>query len=286
MAEVLGWISDHLLLLVLAVLAFSLLFPQSGITLSVLQLPLLALMVLNVSMTIQLEDLKVIKQVPFLIFWSAFLQFVPVLLFSFVLGKVSFDGNLQTGQILLGSLPADISAPLMVSLVGGSTALATAMLVVQMALTPIILPVAVSLLTGVKFQTPVSYLIIELAIVIVVPVILGIAINHRFETIKTKQPVFMGISSLCYLALLLIVVSSNAQGIIILKAFALVLLVVELLLNLFGYLAAFLTKLLFRKNEMYYPMLFTVGSKEFGISTASYITPNIERRKKYGALCL
>jgi BASS family bile acid:Na+ symporter len=232
-------------------------------------MPLLALMVLNVSITIKVQDLKVIRQYPLIIIWSAFLQFVPVLLFSFILGRIFFEGNIQTGQILLGSLPADISAPLMVSLVGGGTALATAMLVVQMALTPIVLPIAVSQLSGIKFQTPVSYLILELAVVIVLPVILGILINHRFKKFATKKPIFLGMSSLCYLGLLLIVVSTNARGIISLRSFALVLLAAEILLNLFGYLAAYLTKLAFRKSEAFYPMLFTVGSKEFGISTAA-----------------
>jgi BASS family bile acid:Na+ symporter len=269
MVHVLTWISDHLLILVLIVVAFSLIFPQVGTQLSMLSMPLLALMVLNVSMTIKVQDLKVIKQYPLIILWSAFLQFVPVLLFSFVLGKIFFKGNIETGQILLGSLPADISAPLMVSLVGGSTALATAMLVVQMTLTPIVLPIAVSQLSGIKFQMPVSYLILELAIVIVLPVAAGILINHRFKKIRAKQQVFLGMSSLCYVGLLLIVVSTNARGIISLRSFALVLLAVEILLNLFGYLTAYLTKLAFRKRETFYPMLFIVGSKEFGISTAA-----------------
>jgi BASS family bile acid:Na+ symporter len=269
MSNVLAWISDHLLIMVIAVVAFPLIFPQVGIHLRVLSMPLLALMVLNVSMTIKVQDLKVIKRYPLIIIWSAFLQFVPVLLFSFFLVRIFFEGNITTGQILLGSLPADISAPLMVSLVGGSTALATAMLVVQMALTPIVLPIAVSQLSGIKFQTPVSYLILELAVVIVLPVVLGILINHRFKRIRSKQQAFLGVSSLCYLCLLLIVVSTNANGIITLKSFAMVLLAAEILLNLFGYFAAYLTKLALRKGESFYPMLFIVGSKEFGISTAA-----------------
>lgn len=269
MTKLLAWISDHLLFLVLIVVAFSLIFPQYGMKLNTLSMPLLALMVLTVSMTINLKDLKVIKKYPFIILWSAFLQFVPVMLFSFILGRTFFKNGIVTGQILLGSLPADISAPLMVSLVGGSTALATAMLVVQMVLTPIVLPFAVSTFAGIKFQTPLSYLIIELAVIIIIPTVLGILINHRFKNIRSKQPAMTGVSSLCYLGLLFIVVSTNALSIISLKSFALVLIAVEILLNLFGYFAAFLTKLAFKKNEAFYPMLFIAGSKEFGIATVA-----------------
>jgi BASS family bile acid:Na+ symporter len=78
-----------------------------------------------------------------------------------------------------------------------------------------------------------------------------------------------GVSSLCYLGLLFIVVSTNALSIISLKSFALVLIAVEILLNISGYFAAFLTKLAFKKNEAFYPMLFIAGSKEFGIATVA-----------------
>ena len=272
MSKILSWISDHLLILVLIVVAFSLLFPQLGSFLNVLSIPLLALMVLCVSLTINVDSLKDIKKNPFIIIWCAFLQFVPVLLFSFVLGKILFKGNLTTGQILLGSLPADISATLMVCLVGGSTALATAMLVVQMALTPVVLPFAVTLLSGESFKMPVSYLIIELALVIIIPVVLGIMINHLSKKVRTNRDVFLGSSSICYLGLLLIVVSINAQSIISLKAFALVFVAAELMLNLFGYLVALITKLIFRRNEHFYTMLFLTSSKEFGISSAAAAT--------------
>ncbi len=61
MSKVLSWISDHLLLMVFIVVIFSLRLPQVGTYLSVLSIPLLALMVLFVCMTIKLEDLKELK---------------------------------------------------------------------------------------------------------------------------------------------------------------------------------------------------------------------------------
>ena len=87
-------------------------------------------MVLNVSMTIKAEDFKQIKKYPFMICWGVFLQFVPMALFALLLGKLfSHWPDHSTGQLLLGSLPADVSAPLMVYLAGGSTAIGTAMLI-------------------------------------------------------------------------------------------------------------------------------------------------------------
>ncbi|KLU59935.1 sodium bile acid symporter family protein [Peptococcaceae bacterium CEB3] len=271
--KVLTWISDHLLHFVLIVGAFSLIFPQPGSSLGWLVTPVLAVMVLNVSMTIKAEDLKQLKQHPFVILWSVFLQFVPMALFALLLGKLfgPWD-DIRTGQLLLGSLPADVSAPLMVYLAGGSTAVGTAMLVMAMALTPFVLPNVLAWLGGVAFEVPVSYLVGELVGIIVVPVVFGIFLNYRSEKVREKEQLWAGIASLCYITLLFVVVSANAKAIIALKVFALLVLLAEIALNLFGYMLAFLSRLVLKRKEVFLPLLFLVSSKEFGIASAAVDT--------------
>lgn len=272
MIKTLTWISDHLLYLVLVVGAFSLLFPGPGSALGWVVTPVLALMVLNVSMTIKAEDLKQVKKYPFAIVWSVFMQFVLMALFSLLLGKIFFpdQADISTGQLLLGGLPADISAPLMVYLVGGNTALATAMLVIAMILTPFVLPNVLTMFGGISLAIPTSYLVVELIGIIIIPVALGILLNHYSARVQEKKEVWSGIASLCYVVLLFVVVSSNAKAIIDLKMFALLILLVEISLNLFGYGLAYLTKIIFKqKNETFLPLLFIVGTKEFGIASAA-----------------
>lgn len=273
MVKILEWISNHLLHLVLIVGAFSLIFPQMGSGLGWIVTPVLALMVLNVSMTIKIDDIKQIKENPLIILWSVFLQFVPMVLFSLLLSRVFFrSGNISTGQLLLGSLPADISAPLMVYLVGGSTALATAMLVTAMFLTPFVLPNVLRLLGGMTFKVPTSYLVIELSLIILIPVALGILLNYFLVGVKKREQTWSGVASLCYIVLLFVVVSSNAEAIIALKMFAFLILLIEIALNIFGYVLAFLTKVVFKQNKAFLPLLFLVSSKEFGIASASVST--------------
>jgi BASS family bile acid:Na+ symporter len=273
--KILSWISDHLLYLVLVVGAFSLFFPGPGSALSWIVTPVLALMVFNVSMTINVEDLMQVKKYPFIILWSLFLQFVVMALFSLLLGKIFFSHltDIKTGQILLGSLPADISAPLMVYLVGGNTALATAMLVSAMVLTPFVLPNILTLFGGVSMAIPTSYLAVELIGIIIIPVALGILLNRYSVRIKEKKEAWSGIASICYVILLFVVVSSNANAIIDLKMLALLILFVEISLNLFGYGLAFLTKIVFKqKKETFLPLLFIASTKEFGIASAAVDT--------------
>src|SRR5208337_4879433 len=171
MIKLLTWISDHLLYLVCAVAACSLFFPGPGSGLSWIISPLLAFMVFNVSMTINIRDLLQVVKHPFVILWGVFLSFIVMAFFSLVIGKffLSAFSYLSTGQLLLGCLPADISAPLMVYLIGGDTALATAMLVIEMIMTPFVLPNVLTVFGGVTMAVPTSYLVAELILIIIIP---------------------------------------------------------------------------------------------------------------------
>lgn len=270
MIKILKWIPDHLLWLVLIVGTLSLFFPQPGSYFGWMVAPVLTIMMLNVSMTIKAEDLSQIVKHPGMIILSAFLQFVPMTLFSSLLGKMFFQsGDINTGQLLLGSLPGDISAPLMVCLAGGSAALATAMLIVAMVFTPFVMPNALSWLGHMSFHTPTSYLIMELAGIILLPVIVGVLLNSCSKKVRENEQMWSGMASLCYVMLLCIVVSSNAKAIIDFKSFAFHILFVEILLNFFGYGLAYTTIHIFKQRESYLPLLFLTSSKEFGIASAA-----------------
>jgi BASS family bile acid:Na+ symporter len=259
------------LYLVCAIAAFSLIFPGPGSGLGWIVSPLLAFMVFNVSMTINIRDLLKVVKHPVVILWGVFLSFTVMALFSLVIGKIFLPGftDLSTCQVLLGCLPADISAPLMVYLIGGDTALATAMLVIEMMLTPFVLPNALTVFAGVTLAVPTSYLMAELIGIIIIPLALGVFLNSCSGKIGERKDIWSGIASLCYIVLLFIVVSTNAQTILSLKTIAILVLLMEISLNLFGYGLAYGTKIIFSlKNEIFSPLLFIVGTKEFGIAPA------------------
>jgi len=275
MMKILAWITNHLIYLVLVIGAFSLLFPEPGSVLPWIVAPVLALMVLSVSMTINARDLIQVSRYPLVIAWSVVVQFVVMALFSIVLGKLFFSHmpDINSGQILLGALPADISAPLMISLVGGNTALGMTMLVTAMVLTPLVLPNILTLFGGITMQVPTVYLEVELVGIIVIPLILGLLLNHYSAKVREKRDAWPGFASLCYLLLLFVVVSSNAASILSLKEFAVVIILVELSLNLFGYGLACLTKMVFKQaKETFLPLLFIASTKEFGIAPAAVDT--------------
>ena len=97
-----------------------------------------------------------------------------------------------------------------------------------------------------------------------------------------------GFAALCYILLLFVVVSSNAVSIISLKEFAVVIIIVELSLNLFGYGLACLTKIVFKQTKAtFLPLLFIASTKEFGISSCCHGYDGIKPGHCYtfGFLC-
>ena len=267
-----GWISDKLVILVLVVGSIALFFPEPALQLSWITIPVLAAMVFCVSMTISLEDILRIRRYPWIIVTSLALQFVVMVFFSFLLGRIFFSSqqNLNVGQILLGALPADISAPLMVTLVGGDTALGMAMLVSAMLLTPFILPLILTTFGGISIQVPIGYLEAELFGIIIFPMIAGILINCYLGCNPQRKDIFQGSAACCYLLLLFVVVSSNAMSILSLKELAFIILSAEVLLNFFGYCCVYVIYVIFRNaRDAILPLFFIVGTKEFGIAPAT-----------------
>jgi len=272
-------ISDNLLYLVILATVFGLTFPGPGTRLQALVTPVLALMVWCMSMTIKLDDLKSSLRRPLLIAANLFLGFVPMPLLGLALGDVFFapGSSLATGQLLVASLPADVASPFMVYLALGDTALATAVLTASVAITPLMLPLLLTSLGHVKLLIPVSYLMSELFIIIVVPVFLGVLMNNRFTGLRSYEPVYAALSSLSYLLLLLIVVSANAPGIKGLGSHALWILLAALLLNAAGYLLALTSLLLTRDKGATASFLFLTSTKEFGIATAAAAVMGLPR---------
>jgi BASS family bile acid:Na+ symporter len=273
--NILSWITDHLIYLVIIIGVISLIVPGPGSLLGWIVTPVLALMVLSVSMTIDVRDLIQVKRYPLIIVWSIVLQFVVMALFSIMLGKIFFSSmpDMNTGQVLLGALPADISAPLMISLVGGNTALGMAMLVTAMVLTPFVLPYVFTWFGGITFHVPTMYLEAELVAIIIMPVVLGLLLHHYSAKVREKKDAWPGFAALCYLLLLFVVLSSNATSLLSLKKFVVVIILVELSLNLFGYGLAVLTKIAFKQTkETVLPLLFISSTKEFGIAPAAVDT--------------
>ena len=261
-------VENNLLPLVLVAAAAGLLLPGVGIALSGLVTPLLALLMLAVAMTFDLDTLRRVLRRPGVQALATGLVYGPMSLAGYVLGRLVFGASsFGLGFALVGTLPTDVSSPLLVYIARGNVALATVLNAINTALAPILVPALFLLYTGVELDVPVAALMGELALTVIVPTVVGVAIRTRWSArIEPVEPVLSATASLAYLLLVLAVVGPNAEAILARPGMVAAAAGVALILNVVGYLLGWSTRSLLADPLDRTAMLFTISKKEFSIA--------------------
>ena len=230
--------------------------------------PLLALLMLSVSLTFDLGTLRRVLRRPGVQVLATVLVYGPMSLAGFAIGRLLFGiSPFGLGFALVGSLPTDVSSPLLVLIARGNVALATVLNAVNTALAPVLVPALFLLYTGVDLDAPVAPLIGELAVTVLVPTVLGVAIRTwRPRPMERAEPALSATASIAYLLLVLAVVGPNADAIVGQPATMLLIAAAALTLNIVGYLLGWLTRPLLVDQADRSAMLFTVAKKEFSIA--------------------
>jgi bile acid:Na+ symporter, BASS family len=261
-------VERHLLPLVLLVAALGLLVPATGRVLQPAVSPLLAVLMLSISLTLDVRAVTGALRRPGHQALAALLVYVPMALVAFALARLLFErGPLANGLVLVGVLPTDVSAPLLVLVAGGNVAMAAVMNVVNTALAPVLVPLLFLLLTGVELEVPLARLVGELALTVLLPMLAGVWLRTRFEArLERYDPVYSAASSVAYLALLLAVVGPNAETLLVYGWGLARIAGAVLALNLAGYAIAAVATLRTADRGVRTAYLFTVSKKEFSIA--------------------
>jgi BASS family bile acid:Na+ symporter len=266
--ERLRLVENNLLPLVVVTAAVGLVWPSMGVVLAGAVTPLLALLILAVSLTFDAATLRAVLRRPGLQALATLLVYVPMSLGALVIAEVTFEsGPLWLGMVLLGTLPTDVSSPLLVWIGRGNVALATVFNAVNTSIAPVVVPALFLLYTGVELEVPVAALSGELAVTVLVPTFLGVAIRTRWPArIRSIEPVLSAAGSLTYLALLLAAIGPNAGSIVGAPGAVLMIGGAALALNATGYAIAAAVGRLLAHHRDRVAMLFTVSKKEFSIA--------------------
>lgn len=268
MIERLRVIEHHLTPLVVLAAAVGLLAPGAGVALSTVVTPLLALLMLCVSLTFDLHALRAVLVRPGVQTLATGLVYGPMSLAGFVIGRAVFGtGPLGLGFALVGTLPTDVSSPLLVLIARGNVALATVFNAVNTALAPVVVPLLFLLYTGIDLDVPVAPLIGELALTVLVPTIVGVVIRTwRPARVEPVEPALSATAALAYLLLVVAVVGPNATAILDRPGTMLLVAAAALALNVIGYLIGWAARPLLADVADRSALLFTVSKKEFSIA--------------------
>lgn len=270
MRKILGFIENNLLLLAVLTAALGLLVPSVGIALKAGISPLLALLMLVISLTFDAKAVQIVFRKPGRQLWAIGLVYGPMSLAGWLTGRAFFgSGPLAAGQTLVGMLPTDVSAPLLVLLARGNVALAAVLNAVNTALSPFIIPFLFLWMTGIELNVPVLTVVTELVLIVVVPTVIGVWLRTRFlSSVSQFDFAWPALGSVLYLVLLLAVVGPNAETILGYGWYALVIALAALALNLIGYGVSMTARIFTQDRGELIAYLFTCSKKEFSIAAA------------------
>ncbi|KFZ27782.1 bile acid:sodium symporter family protein [Pseudidiomarina gelatinasegens] len=270
MSRFFSFIESNLVWFVISVAALGLLLPETGRFFEGSIGLLLALLMLVISLTFDAHDVRMVLRKPSRQLWALGLVYGPMSIAGWLTGRLFFgSGSLSAGQALLGTLPTDVSSPLLVLMARGNVALAAVFNAVNTALSPFIVPFLFLWLTGIQLTVPLATIILELMLVVLVPTVVGVSLRTRFSSFFARHDsTYAGVGSVIYLLILLAVVGPNAETIIGYGWYAFVIGGAALCLNLMGYLVGMTSRLFTNDRQEMITYLFTVSKKEFSIAAA------------------
>jgi bile acid:Na+ symporter, BASS family len=141
--------------------------------------PLLSLVMLGMGITLRFENFLGILRNPRVITIGVVLQFLFMPLFAWIVAKVfGLEQTLLIGLVLVGACPGGTASNVICYLARGDVALSIMLTTVTTILAVVMTPLLTWLYLGEQVEVPVTGMMRDILMIIVVPVMTGVLINH------------------------------------------------------------------------------------------------------------
>lgn len=258
----LGAVEDNLLALVLASVAVGFLVPSLS-RLTVLSLPLLAVMVGSVSLTLSPAAFHAVDRRALAVVLVA--QTGMALAAFGVATLLGLGAELTLGFVVLGAVTPELVTPTMTELAGGDTALATVVLVAVGLGSLVLVPGFVALLVG-AVPVPAGRVVENLLLAVVLPMTLAVAARARFpERVARHDDRYPAVSALMVVLVIGIVSAANAGVVRANAAIVPLVLAGAVALNAVGYAGGWLVAAPFERPTRIAATL-SVGMRDFAVA--------------------
>lgn len=173
--------------------------------------PLLGLVMFGMGMTLSGSAFQAVVRRPGIVLLGVSLQFLLMPLTGWLLASAAgLASGLLAGVVLLGSCPGGTASNVMCYLARGDVALSITLTAVSTVLAVIATPVLTWLYLGERVEVPVAGLLLSTAKIVLVPVILGLAVNYvlgrRLDRLKSAFPL---LSMMAIVIIIAIIVGMN-----------------------------------------------------------------------------
>ena len=195
--------------------------------------PLLALVMFGMGLTLRLDDFKRVAAMPGAITLGMVLQYSIMPLSALLIARaLQLDPALTLGMILLGSCPGGTASNVICYLAKGDVALSISLTAVSTLLSVVLTPAITLLLADTSVQVPAASMLLSILYMVILPVALGTALNHLAgPKLRPLSALFPAISVLAIVVIIAIIVALNQASA---AAIAITLIVAVVLHNAIG----------------------------------------------------
>ena len=280
-------VGKYMALIVLAVAALSLFVPKAVLWVSPTWInPLLMIIMFGMGLTIKPADFRLVFTHPRDILLGCVAQFTIMPALAFLLARLfHLDPALTAGVVLVGCCPGGTASNVITFLAKGDVALSVGMTSVNTLLAPVLTPLITYFLLRTTVSVDVASMFLSIVKIILVPIGLGLVINHFFGKYTQRfVKILPMISTFAICMIVAAVVSHNAENIF---GSGLLILVVVILHNVLGYLCGFgIGKALRMSPEKIKAISIEIGMQNSGLATSLAQTafPNLAMATVPGAV--
>ncbi len=280
-------IGKYMAIIVLLVAAMALFIPKTCLWIDTKWINYLLMVVMfGMGLTLKIEDFVIVFKRPKDIIIGCIAQFTIMPLLAFGLGRIfGLEAGLLAGVILVGTCPGGTSSNVITYLSKGDVALSVGMTSVNTLLAPFLTPAITYLLLRATVSVDVLGMFLSIIKVVIIPILLGFVINKIWGKYTEKvSDVLPLISVLAITLIVASVVSHNAERIL---ETGVIVFIVVILHNAFGYLAGYLLgRLLKMPLNKKKALSIEIGMQNSGLATSLAQTafPNLSMVTVPGAI--
>ena len=260
--------------LLLSAIAFY--FPAPFAALKPGIIPLLAVIMLGMGMTLTLDDFKRVGQQPLIILIGVCCQFLVMPLAAYVIAVgLNLPLALLTGMLLVGASSGGTASNVICYLAKGDVALSITLTLCSTLLAVVAMPTLTWLYLGERIPVPVWGMLFTVLKIVIAPVCIGVVINHLLgKKIEPVKPLFPVISVIAIVLIIAIIIAVNHTR---LADVSLVIITAVILHNLIGLVSGYgITKVFGYNQKTCRTVAIEVGMQNSGLSVAlaiKYFSP-------------
>ncbi len=172
-------------------------------------IPLLAIIMFSMGLTLNLDDFKRALSMPKLIISGLLLQYSIMPIAALLIAKaLQLDPALSIGLILVGTCPGGTASNVITYLARGNVALSISLTSLSTILAIALTPAITLLIADTSIDVPAGKMLISILTMVILPVGLGLTLNHYFsKRVKALSP-YLPLIAVCAIVLIIAIITA------------------------------------------------------------------------------